>query len=117
MACPSSMASERKPPELTPSTTFDNISSAVGLLRSSERTTSWILEEYRISKLLAQVRRDARRVTDALQRDATVPVKPRAPRLSMGRGGTWKNVFLPIFEARQRLSLCADRARSGYVGT
>ena len=26
MACPSSMASERKPPELTPSTTFDNIS-------------------------------------------------------------------------------------------
>ena len=28
MACPSSMASERKPPELTPSTTFDNISGA-----------------------------------------------------------------------------------------
>ena len=28
MACPSSMASERKPPELTPSTTFDNISSS-----------------------------------------------------------------------------------------
>ena len=28
MACPSSMASERKPPELTPSTTFDNISTA-----------------------------------------------------------------------------------------
>ena len=26
MACPSSMASDRKPPELTPSTTFDNIS-------------------------------------------------------------------------------------------
>ena len=30
MACPSSMASERKPPELTPSTTFDNIST-IGL--------------------------------------------------------------------------------------
>ena len=30
MACPSSMASERKPPELTPSTTFDNISSGTG---------------------------------------------------------------------------------------
>ena len=29
MACPSSMASERKPPELTPSTTFDNISHAI----------------------------------------------------------------------------------------
>ena len=29
MACPSSMASERKPPELTPSTTFDNISRKV----------------------------------------------------------------------------------------
>ena len=26
MACPSSMASERKPPELTPATTFGNIS-------------------------------------------------------------------------------------------
>ena len=30
MACPSSMASERKPPELTPSTTFDNISAYEG---------------------------------------------------------------------------------------
>ncbi len=30
MACPSSMASERKPPELTPSTTFDNISATDG---------------------------------------------------------------------------------------
>ena len=30
MACPSSMASERKPPELTPSTTFDNISVDTG---------------------------------------------------------------------------------------
>ena len=35
MACPSSMASERKPPELTPSTTFDNISIAIHRLNCS----------------------------------------------------------------------------------
>ena len=38
MACPSSMASERKPPELTPSTTFDNISDDGG--GHAERTLS-----------------------------------------------------------------------------
>ena len=41
MACPSSMASERKPPELTPSTTFDNISTVVvqQVRLDSERAT------------------------------------------------------------------------------
>ena len=43
MACPSSMASERKPPELTPSTTFDNISRGDSERRSgvSASTAQW----------------------------------------------------------------------------
>ena len=41
MACPSSMASERKPPELTPSTTFDNISQREGHVGSAPLQDYW----------------------------------------------------------------------------